>query len=251
MKITLKNIVTFIVAAAILAGFGFLAGCSRHARSKVLCNALDVQIKDAWEFVTEEDIRGFLDKKYGVYIGVQIDSLDLARMEHLLEEKSVVLNSEAWTTRDGTLHISIVQRAPVLRFQRGEEGFYMDRTGYVFPLHSSYTADVPLIEGGIPELGDGKNEEWGAGVLELTGFISGSKQWKERIEKISVNKSGDIELKLADAKERFIFGAPDDIRAKFGKIDKYYSHIRPSKDEGYYKSVNLKYNKQIICRKDI
>ena len=251
MKIPFKLIVVCAAVALMLAVFALLVGCGRAERSKVLCNALDVQIKDAYEFVTTEDIRGFLDRKYGVYIGERLDSLDLGRMERMLEEKSVVLKSEAWTTRDGVLHVSIIQRAPALRCQRGDKGLYIDKTGYVFPLHSSYTADVPLIEGNIPPLENGENAEWSAGLLELCSYISGSRQWKERIEKISVGAGGDVELKTVDGKERFIFGFPDNIPAKFAKMGKYFSYIRPSKDEGYYKSVNLKYNKQIICRKDI
>jgi hypothetical protein len=71
------------------------------------------------------------------------------------------------------------------------------------------------------------------------------------VEKISVGAGGEVELKMKEGKERFIIGYPDQIEAKFGKIGKYYSHILPSLDNVQYKSVNLKYNKQIICRKDI
>lgn len=251
MKITPKHILALVSLTLILATFGIMVGCGRAERGKVLCNALDVQIKDKYEFVTQEDIRNFLDRHYGAYIGVRIDSLDLGRIENMLEEKRVVMQSEAWTTRDGVLHISIVQRAPAIRFQRGEQGFYMDETGFTFPLHSSYTADVPLIEGNIPPIENGESKEWGSGVLELMAYIRGSKQWKDKIEKVSVNSAGDIELKATEGKEKFIFGYPDDIQAKFERMGKYYSHVRPSKDEGYYKSVNLKYNHQIICRKDI
>ena len=251
MKLNLKHIVVGVAAALIIAGMLLLAGCGRAIRSRVLCNALDVQIKDAWEFVTPEDIRGFLDKNYGVYIGTHLDSLDLAGIESLLEKKSIVMKSEAWTTRDGVLHVSIVQRAPALRFQKGDEGFYMDRTGFVFPLHSSYTADVPVIEGGIPKLDSTRRAGWCAGLLELSDFVSGSRQWKDRVEKISVDGNGEVMLKTTDGNESFILGYPDDIKAKFEKINKYYSYIRPSREEGYYKRVNLKYNKQIICRKDI
>ncbi|MBO6168839.1 MAG: cell division protein FtsQ/DivIB [Bacteroidales bacterium] len=251
MRITPKHILAAASLALLTAVFGLLVGCGRSERAKVLCNALDVQIKDKYEFVTQEDIRSFLDRRYGPYIGVRLDSLDLGRMEQMLEEKSVVMESEAWTTRDGVLHISIVQRAPALRFQRGDQGFYIDDTGFVFPLHSSYTADVPLIEGNIPQLEDGQNSEWSKGILELMKYIHNSKQWKDQIENVSVDSAGDLEFKTTQGKERFIFGYPDDIQAKFGRLAKYYSHVRPSKDEGYYKSVNLKYNNQIICRKGI
>ena len=251
MKISLKLIVVCAAVALMLAAFALLVGCGKAGRSKVLCNALDVQIKDAYEFVTPDDIRGFLDRKYGVYIGQRLDSLDLGRMERMLEEKSVVMKSEAWTTRDGVLHISIVQRAPALRFQRGNQGFYIDKTGYVFPLHSSYTADVPVIEGTLPALDSASLAAWSEGLLNLSDYIASSKQWKDKIEKIRVNDGGEVELKTVEGKERFIFGAPDKIKDKFEKMGRYCSVIRPAKEEDLYKSVNLKYNKQIICRKDI
>ena len=251
MRISRKHIAFFAILAIVSAGFALLAGAARIGRSAKLCDGLDVQIREDYEFVTPEDIKGFIDKNYGPYIGVRLDSLDLGRIEKMLEEKSVVLNSEAWTTQDGILHVSVSQRVPVVRFQRGEQGFYMDKTGYVFPLHKSYTAEVPVIEGAVPKIEEGGYEEWKAGVLRLMDYISGSKAWKDKIAKVGVGAGGDLELKTVDGKERFIFGFPDAIPEKFGKMGKYYSHILPAKGEGYYKSVNLKYNKQIICRKDI
>lgn len=251
MKTSPRIIAACSAAALLLAGFGLLGSCARSERSRVLCDGLDVQIKDKYEFVTVEDIKGFVDKKYGSYIGVRLDSLDLDRLEKMLEEKGVVLKSEAWTTSDGILHISIRQRQPVLRFQRGNDGFYVDKEGYVFPLHSSYTADVPVIEGSLPALDNESGEAWARGVIRLVNYIQGSRKWKERISGISVNDRGDLELRVSTGKERFILGYPDKLEDKFARMDKYYSHILPAKGEGWYKSVNLKYNKQIICRKDI
>ena len=251
MRISRKHIAFFAILAIVSAGLALLAGAARIGRSAKLCDGLDVQIREDYEFVTPEDIKGFIDKKYGPYIGVRLDSLDLGRIEKMLEEKSVVLNSEAWTTQDGILHVSVSQRVPVVRFQRGEQGFYMDKSGYVFPLHKSYTAEVPVIEGAVPRIEEGGYEEWKEGVLRLMDYISSSKTWKDKIAKVGVTAGGDLELRPVDGKERFIFGFPDSIPEKFGKMGKYYSHILPAKGEGYYKSVNLKYNKQIICRTDI
>jgi len=251
MKIRTRHIAFCAVLVLLLTGFVLLGRSAGKERAGLLCNSLDVQIKDKYEFVTPEDVKGFLDKKYGVYIGVRLDSLDLDRIERMLEEKSVVMKSEAWTTSDGVLHVSIEQRKPVLRFQRGEQGFYVDRTGYVFPLHKSYTADVTVVEGAIPGTDGEAWAEWAEGVVKMVERIQNSKQWKERVSSISVNPRGDIELRLSGGKERFIFGSPDELDDKFARLGKYFSHIVPAVGEGFYKSVNLKYNKQIICRKDI
>ena len=249
MKLTAGHMAALGAVALMIVAAAGVRGCVRAEDSHKLCESLDVQIRGELEFVSEQDIRSFLDRSYGCYIGARLDSIDLGRIENLLDSKKVVLGSEAWTTRDGVLHVSVEQRAPVLRFQRGQEGFYMDREGFTFPLHSSYTAPVPLIEGAIPPIDKGERPEWAAGILALSDYIESSAKWKERVEKISVNPRGDIELRTTGG-ERFIIGSPTMLEDKFSRLEKYYTHILPAKGDKYYKSVNVKYNKQLICRKD-
>ena len=240
-----------VLILAMLAGFGILHSCVGKTDSRKLCESLDIKVGGNQEFVSEEDIRGLIDKKYGVYIGVQLDSIDLGRIERLMEEQKAVRKCEAWTTRNGVLHVSIEQRVPALRFSNGSNGFYIDREGVTIPLHPTYTAPVPVIEGAVPDMNDESSAAWAAGVLEMTDYIASSKTWKDRVEKISVGKGADLEIRLDGTGERFILGTPDGIGDKFDRIGKYFACIVPAKGEGYYKSVNLKYNHQIICRKDI
>ena len=251
MKASVRHIATTAFILLLIAGLGMLHGCESKESSRRVCNGLDVRIPGKLEFVTKEDVAGMMDKGYGPYIGVRLDSLDLGKIEEMMLSKGIVKSCEAWTTRDGILHISVVQRVPKLMFKNGDDGYYIDSEGFTMPLHPTWTADVPVIEGNAPDLRDSSNREWGVGVLELMDWISSSKKWKDKIAKVSVNRDGDLVLNPVEGSERFIFGAPDAKEEKFARIEKYYSHIVPYKGEGYYKSVNLKYNKQIICRKDI
>lgn len=251
MKTSARNIVDAAVAAVLAVILLCLLSCTKHNRRMDTCTGLDVQLLDEYRFVSPEDIERFLKHRYGDYIGQRLDSIRLDRIEEMLESKSVVMESEAWTTDDGMLHVSIVQRAPAVRFRRGEKGFYIDRTGYAFPLHSSYTAEVPLVEGCIPPIENGERADWTAGVLKLADRLASSGQWKDRLASIKVDEGGEITLSMTERKERFIIGQPVDIDAKFRKIDEYLTRILPEKGEGYYRTVNVKYNSQIICRKGI
>lgn len=229
-------------------------------RAEKVCTGLDVVFADSLKFITAEDIQGFLDKQYGSYVGQKLDSVGLARIERLLEAKSAVMESEAWTTDDGMLHVSITQRAPAIRFQKGMMGFYADDTGFIFPTHKTFTAPVPCIKGDIPvtitpgfkgELESEREKQWVLDVLALTRFMSKSKTLDGKIAEMSVNSDGDIVMTPTTGSETIIFGSPTDAGEKFTRLEKYYSHILPAKGEGYYKIVNVKYNGQIICRKDI
>lgn len=238
-------------------------------RREITCTGLEVEFRDSLKFVCEDDVRGWLDGNYGTYVGSRLDSIRLWEMEEHIRSRSAVDKCEAWTTDDGTLHISISQRTPVVRFEKGDIGFYADDRGFIFPLHRSYTAPVPVVRGALPlsEGGAYKGEartpeerEWIAGVLELLDFVSASRIWNGKVKSIDVNQAGDIVLTLQGAakedgsrtavRERFILGKPCDIADKFARMEKFFTHIQPEKGEGYYRTVNLKYNGQIICRRN-
>lgn len=260
MSNRLKYFLTAVIIAAFCALMTLLALNDNLRQSRVVCRGLQVEFADSLKFVTEDDIIGFLDKQYGSYVGQPLDSVDLARIERVLEGKGAVMDSEAWTTGDGMLHISITQRAPAIRFQKEGLGFYADETGFIFPLHKSFTADVPLIEGNIPvtinpgfkgELESAEEKQWVIDILGLVRSLDKTKNLKGRFSSVSVNKAGDIVITAAQGGEKIIFGSPRDAGDKFARLEKYYTHILPAMGEGYYKSINVKYNGQIICRKDI
>ena len=45
------------------------------------------------------------------------------------------------------------------------------------------------------------------------------------------------------------FGNPFGWADKFGRLEDYYRYIVPEKGADYYRTVNLKFEKQIVCRK--
>lgn len=146
MNKVLKYSIFGVLVAGFCVGMWFLSRETRDGRTSLACRSLEITFCDTLEFVSKEDIRGFISSGYGAYLGQQLDSVNLGKIEKILESQSAVLNSEAWVTDDGVLHVSITQRAPVVRFQNGEVGYYSDDLGFIFPLHPRYTADVPLVE---------------------------------------------------------------------------------------------------------
>ena len=84
--------------------------------------------------------------------------------------------------------------------------------------------------------------------MEVVTFIGNDRTWNGKIVQISVEKGGDLILVPREGKEKFLFGQPEDIADKFDKMEKYYTHIIPAKGEGHYRTVDLKYKGQIVCR---
>ncbi|NLZ20246.1 MAG: hypothetical protein GXY24_08335 [Bacteroidales bacterium] len=259
MKKAVKYSLSGLIAVAFCVGVGFLYRHVRQEQSKLICGRLEVSFSDSLRFVSEQDIREYLDTRYGNFIGQRLDSVRLDWIENLLESRSAVMRCEAWTTDDGVLHVDIAQRAPVLRFQDGDRGFYVDAGGYIFPLHKTYTAPVPVIEGAIPvdvsadykgEAPGERERAWISGVLEVDRYLAASRVWRGRVSEFRVRPGGELVLRLDGRDEQFLFGLPEDVPDKFTRIERYLGVIAPSLGEGHYHSVNVKYNQQIICRQN-
>ncbi|MDO5442369.1 MAG: hypothetical protein Q4G10_01730 [Bacteroidia bacterium] len=258
MKRSIRNIISILTLAVLAAVFLLINAGKAMKRSLITCEGVNVVFTDDYRFVTEDDIKGYLDKYYGAYIGQRVDSIKLHKVESILNRQSAILNSEAYTTDDGLLNITISQREPVARFQNAEMGFYADECGFIFPLQENYTSNVPVIDGNIPvKVEEGfkgapendKEKAWIEGVVELVRYMEKSRIWSENIVQMHVDDSGDLVLIPREGNERFIFGSPDGAEEKFGRVEKYYRYILPEKGEGYYRTVNVKFDKQIVCKK--
>lgn len=259
MKKAVKYLITALVGVLIFGTvlIAFRAGVK--SREPIQCKGLNVVILDSLEndFVSRADVKKFLDKEYGQYIGIPIDSINLSRIEDIIDGRSAVMKSEAYVTKDGLLNIKVTQRKPIVRFQKEGSGFYADAEGFVFPLQSSYASYVQIVDGDIPinmksghkgKIENPKEKEWFDKVMNVVNFIEGSKIWKDRIVQIHVDNGGELILIPREGKERFNLGQPVNIKDKFDRMATYYTAIAANRDGQAYRSVTLKYDGQIVCR---
>ena len=259
MSKTVRHIINGVSGALLAACLvlAYMSGVS--CRAPLKCTGLNVVIADSSmnRFVSKADVKKFLDKEYGEYVGMLLDSIDLAKVEKIIDGRSAVNKCEAYTTRDGMLNVKVTQRTPVVRFQKSDGGFYADAEGFLFPLQSSYASRVQVIDGDIPlkansgykgEITDEKERAWLGKVIDLVNYMENSRTWKDKIVQITVCDGGELIMVPREGTERFHFGQPDEIQEKFRKMEKYYTAVVPAKGEKEYSVVNLEYDGQIVCR---
>lgn len=256
MNSKIRNILIVAFAVLLLAVTvtSYVMGVEKDR--KLVCKQLNIIVLDSTEnkFVQPGDIKACIDKEYGSYLGEPLDSIDLARIESIIDNKSAVYKSQAYITPDGTLNVSLRQRQPVVRFQSAKGGFYADKDGYLFPLQPSYASNVQVIDGDIPfanvsdnrnEISDPKARKWFGQVIQLINYLEDSRLWKGKISQIHAEKDGSLILIPLEGNEKFLFGPPVSIEDKMTKMEKYYTHILPQK--GRYRKVDLRFEKQIVC----
>lgn len=253
------NIAFGALLVCVLTGAYFLGAASRRP---IRCKGIAITVTDSAmnRFITPHEIRKYLDEELeGGYLGVKLDSIDLTRIEEILDGKSAIHKSEAYTTKDSMLNVTVTQKKPVVRFQKGSKGFYAVEDCSLFPLQSTYTSHVMVVDGYIPlkiehgYLGKPDTEEgcrWLRDIVGMVKYINSSRTWQSKIVQITVLQDGNLVLIPREGQERFVFGQPSDLDAKFDKMALYYKSIREEKGEDAYKTVDLRYDGQIVCRKD-
>ena len=255
----IANITFGALLVCVLTGAYFL-GASK--RKPIKCKGVSITVTDSAmnRFISPKEIKKYLDEELeGGYIGVQIDSISLTRIEEILDSKSAICKSQAYTTKDSILNVTVTQKQPLVRFQKGTKGFYAIEDCTLFPLQSTYTSHVMVVDGYVPlkiehgHLGKPDTEagcKWLQDIVSLVKHIEGSKTWKSKIVQITVLEDSDLVLIPRVGQERFLFGQPCEFEEKFEKMGLYYKSIRHKKGESAYKTVDLRFKDQIVCRKD-
>ena len=251
----INSLVALLLVGCIIAAY--LCGTAR--RKPLRCTGLSVTILDSAvnRFVSRSDVEKYLEKEYGDYIGLPLDSIDLCKVERIIDARSAVYKSQAYVTRNGRLNITVTQRSPVVRFQKSDGGFYADKEGFLFPLQSSYASRVQIIDGDIPlkantgykgMVEDPVQQEWLDKVLDVVNYMESSKIWKDKIVQITICDGGELKMVPRKGNEIFLFGQPVNIKDKFRRMEMYYSNIIPEKGAETYRTVSVEYDGQIVCR---
>lgn len=260
MKPFFRKALGLLLVAGCTAVWIITSGMSVRERRTRTCQgkgSLDVTIADSLErqFVAKADVAQWLEKEYRAYAGLPLDSVDLDRIEKLVCAHSVVRDAQAWITDDGVLHVELNQRQPVVRFDDGTNGYYADATGFVFPLQSRGSADVPVVNGCIPMKiprgfkgtpADASEKAWLDKMIGMVNTIHGT-VWEHNIVKITVNHKGDLVITPRRGAEHFIFGEPVRVQEKLHLMKAYYESVAPAVP-GYH-TVDLRYRGQLVCRK--
>lgn len=258
MKKTARILLGAGMALLVAALYLFVLRTERERERTHSCVGLKVQITDSAKlsFVSEKDIADYIERDYGPYIGERLSEVDLRRIENVLSERSAIRGSEAWLDRDGYIRIDVTQREPAVRFQKGGQGFYADEKGFLFPLQKNYTSRVPIIDGAIPiEVGSGhkgrpdteQGQRWLEEIISLVTYMQRT-DWSRRIAQITIRPDGNLIMIPAEGQEQFLFGTPEDPEAKFERIATYYEAVAPTREKAPYTRVDVRYDKQIICK---
>lgn len=259
MKARVKRTLAVIVLLLCSALLVYLDKETEKWQHPLACTGIKVRILDSVNtgFVSASEIKAIIAGETGPWLGLKPDSVKLWKIEEVLEAKPVILSAEAYLN-GLTLNLDVRQRTPVVRFNSETGAFYADGEGFIFPVKEGFDPDVPVVEGSIPvseikgnfygTVQDKEGRAWVRKIIGLAAYISGTRPWKNLVGKIVPDPDGGLTIIPLKGEEKFIFGAPVDIEKKFKKIEKYYQYIAKADEGKVYRTVDVSFRKQIICR---
>jgi len=252
-RILLTTLIVLLSGALLGSYFYFTGLLVAQGRKQARCRQVEVILLDSLQssIVDKKEMQSLLARQS---IGKPIDSIDLCKLEKQIGELGEVVTAQVYTADDRTVAVQITQRKPVVRIENGQGRWYADPEGYLFPVRKP--ADVPVVTGQIPfqlenaykGFAPQQKRGWTSGIVELARYIDSKPVLRSEIAQLDIASNGDIVLYTRKPGPSIIFGDSADYVTKFQKLEAWWRNIEPQLDpKKHYKTINLKYNQQIIC----
>jgi len=219
---------------------------STRAKGNEICKDVEVKINYKTEkpLLTEQDVYKYLNHPEGknAFIGKTKGSLKMNEMETDLLKKSTIKKADVYLGMSGDMKIEITQRHPILRVTpNGKVGYYLCDDRSKIPLSPNFTPDLIPVTGFV-------NAKIDKSLYSLIGFVNNNTFWKEQIQQFFVSENQDISFIPFTGAHEVIIGDTLDLDHKFKKLEIFYKKGLSKLGWDKYKSVNIKYKGQVICK---
>jgi len=237
MKRSLGYIKAFVLVAILCLLYGFAE--KRH-KSRVI-KEVKVEFTDSENlYVTEEVVNKLLIQNKASITSIDKETLDLNRVESLLNKHEMIANAEVYLTLDGKLEAKVSQRKPIGRVV-GNSSFYLDKNGEIMPLSQFYSARVPLMFGF-----DGSNV---SKAYSIINYIKGDDFLERHITGINRLNGDKYTFELREHDFELYFGDSSNVALKFNNFKAFYKKAQKENKLDTYKKVNLQFGDQVVCTK--
>lgn len=253
-KINFRAILTACAWLVSLTGVVMLLSFINVKKMAVKCNSVKILIPGADNFIERDEIDAILRKSEGMLVGRNLEQINIHNIEKRLQANPYIAFAKVFVDMDGTLHIDVSQRKPILRIINDVgQDFYIDNKGLKMPISSNFTADVLVATGDIKEFFrnhvDTLRSQLAQDLYKTALYIQKDTLWNAQIEQIYVDDKGDIELVPRVGNQRIILGSADSLDKKMNNLLLFYKKAMPEVGWDTYKSINVKYTNQIVCVK--
>jgi cell division protein FtsQ len=240
----MKRYIVYIKSVFLLAIVVFLYGFSSQRNGRKLVTESVVEFSNGANlFLSHEMVNKLLIQKNGEVKNQPKSLINLHELENVVFDNALVEEAKVFMTIDGAIKTVIKQRTPIARVNNGIEVYYIDKQGVKVPLSNNYSARVLLVSGSV-------NEEDISSIYRLVKKINEDAFLSKLVVGITKNYDKDYVLQTRRYDQRIQIGKIEDLNVKFKKLEAFYNEVIQSNEVKKYKTINLKFNNQVVCTKN-
>ena len=238
--------------------------------------AVEVDAPEGVHFIDENAIREQVLHSTDAVIGAPIGDVDLVAIEEGLRHIGCVAKANVYHTMDGTLHVKVKQREPIVRVINADgSSYYIDREGWTMPLSENYTARVLVVTGALFEpfaqlppmdlshVNDSLRQlSHSDEIFLLASTVVADPVWSALFDNATVDAVGEFELIPRIGGQRVkvgrLMGTSVDARAsskeirelltaRLNKLRAFYQQGMPQSDWRMYSTIDTRFADQVVC----
>ena len=240
----LMKVVLWVIG---IAYFPVMMSFVNKEKGEVRCSNIrtNVHTKSTDVLISDNGLRQIVKDEFPELVGQRIGEVDYNEIEERLSQSNIVKRCEVYPSADGTVHVEIYQRQPIMRvFTNEGSSYYMDSEGYKIVAKPGMRCHTLIVNGHVNKMMDELD-----GLMSICRLIDGDPFWKSMIEQISVTKSQEYVMVPRIGNHLIDFGNAERIEQKFNDLLTLYKKGWAKDEWNAYKTVSLKYQGQIICTK--
>jgi cell division protein FtsQ len=259
----MKRILNISLMAALVIGTSFLVSFAdrTHHAQRLKTFTIDILNPGEDALITEKELRDLIVEEFGRIEGAMITMVNLDRLEALVRDNPYISGCEVYRTIAGDLRMKVTVRSPLVRIMNDSgQQYFIDRTGFMVPVTFSHPSHVLVASGNIPErlvtidkrekpLSSLPDSSVLRQVYPVALIISEDSFLKSFIDQIYVNEKKELELVPKIGTHEIVFGTSENAADKLENLKTFYQKVMNRLDWNTYKTINLKYNNQVICSK--
>jgi cell division protein FtsQ len=188
-----------------------------------------------------------------------IKNISTPEIENRIAGLREVKVAEVYTTIDGTLHVLVDQRDPVMRVMADGGDYFVDKDGVVIRRKGLYTPRLHIVGGniritsqmlnGVSVLDTSIKNSILKDIYQLVNFLNGDSFWSAQIDQIYVDNDDEIDLIPRLGNNLVHLGTTENYEGKLRNLEAFYKKVLPEAGWNKYELINLEYKDQIVCRK--
>ncbi|NUM32225.1 MAG: hypothetical protein HUU47_07875 [Bacteroidetes bacterium] len=242
----IRKIAGFVFVFLIVIGAVTVYYFSSKNDSKALCRDVIIKIKYKTEkpLINETDIYRFLkiaDKKKH-FINKPTNKIEIKKIEYTLRKTPQIKSADVYINISKELVLEIEQRTPLLRILTTQgNGYFLCDDLKKIPLSSHYSPYITPVSGNVNAKMDKK-------LYALAVYVNNNSFWKDQIQQYFVSENDDISFIPTTGAHEVIIGDTNNLDEKFKKLETFYQNGLNKIGWEKYKTINLKFKGQVICK---